>query len=50
MTAAEHNKYPRGRLWNLRGALSDSRFLLLMLISLGVFVALGISFANETAT
>jgi hypothetical protein len=47
MTAAEHNKY-LAIGFGIFAALFGITFLLLMLISLGVFVALGISFANET--
>jgi surface polysaccharide O-acyltransferase-like enzyme len=47
MTAAEHNKY-LAIGFGILAALFALTFLLLMLVSLGVFVALGISFANET--
>ncbi len=47
MTALEHNKY-LAIGFGVFAALFGFTFLLLMLISLGVFVALGISFANET--
>jgi threonine/homoserine/homoserine lactone efflux protein len=47
MTAAEHNKY-LAIGFGIFSALFGITFLMLMLISLGVFVALGISFANET--
>ena len=47
MTAAEHNKY-LAIGFGIFAALFGLTFLLLMLVSLGVFVALGISFANET--
>ena len=47
MTAAEHNKY-LAIGFGIFAALFGVTFLLLMLVSLGVFVALGISFANET--
>ncbi|HEY8203145.1 MAG TPA: hypothetical protein VIF81_00315 [Pyrinomonadaceae bacterium] len=47
MTAAEHNKY-LALGFAVFAALFALTFLLLMLVSLGVFVALGISFANET--
>jgi hypothetical protein len=47
VTAAEHNKY-LAIGFAVFAALFGLTFLLLMLVSLGVFVALGISFANET--
>lgn len=47
MTAVEHNKYLAIGFGFFAGILVLT-FLLLMLVSLGVFVALGISFANET--
>ena len=47
MTATEHNKY-LAIAFGIFAALFGLTFLLLMLVSLGVFVALGISFANET--
>ena len=47
MTAAEHSKY-LAIAFGIFAALFGATFLLLMLVSLGVFVALGISFANET--
>jgi hypothetical protein len=47
MTAAEHNKY-LAIGFGFFAAVFGLTFLLLMLVSLGVFVALGISFANET--
>lgn len=47
MTAAEHNKY-LAIAFDIFAALLGITFLMLMLISLGVFVALGVSFANET--
>jgi len=47
MTAAEHNKY-LAIGFAFFAAIFGLTFLLLMLVSLGVFVALGISFANET--
>ena len=47
MTAVEHNKY-LAIAFGIFAALFGLTFLLLMLVSLGVFVALGISFANET--
>lgn len=47
MTAAEHNKY-LAIAFGIFAALFGFTFLLLMLVSLGVFVALGISFANES--
>jgi hypothetical protein len=47
VTAAEHNKY-LAIGFAVFAALFALTFLLLMLVSLGVFVALGISFANET--
>ncbi len=47
MTAAEHNKC-LAIGFGIFAALFGLTFLLLMLISLGVFVALGISFANKT--
>jgi hypothetical protein len=47
MTAAEHNKY-LAIAFGIFAGLLGLTFLLLMLVSLGVFVALGISFASET--
>src|ERR1044072_8824512 len=47
MTAAEHNKY-LAIAFGIFAGLLGLTFVLLMLVSLGVFVALGISFANET--
>src|SRR5215813_8903381 len=47
MTAAEHNKY-LAIGFGFFAVIFGLTFLLLMLVSLGVFVALGISFANET--
>ncbi|MGQ0763592.1 MAG: hypothetical protein ACT4OT_16470 [Acidobacteriota bacterium] len=47
MTALEHNKY-LSIGFGVFAALFGLTFLLLMLVSLGVFVALGVSFANET--
>ena len=47
MTAVEHNKY-LAIGFGFFAAIFGLTFLLLMLVSLGVFVALGISFANET--
>lgn len=47
MTAVEHNKYLAIGFAVFAGIFGLT-FLLLMLVSLGVFVALGISFANET--
>lgn len=47
MTPAEHNKY-LAIGFGIFAALFGLTFLLLMLVSLGVFVALGISFAKET--
>lgn len=47
MIAVEHNKY-LAIAFGIFAAISGLTFLLLMLVSLGVFVALGISFANET--
>lgn len=47
MTAAEHNKY-LAIGFGIFASLFAITFLLLMLVSLGVFVALGVSFANET--
>jgi hypothetical protein len=47
MTAVEHNKY-LAIGFGVFAAIFGLTFLLLMLVSLGVFVALGISFANET--
>jgi hypothetical protein len=47
MTATEHTKYLAVG-FGIFAALFGLTFLLLMLVSLGVFVALGISFANET--
>jgi len=47
MTAAEHNKY-LSIGFGFFAAIFALTFLLLMLVSLGVFVALGVSFANET--
>src|SRR5262245_12285162 len=47
MTAIEHNRY-LAIGFAFFAAIFGLTFLLLMLVSLGVFVALGISFANET--
>lgn len=47
MTAAEHNKY-LAIAFGIFAAILGLTFLLLMLVSLGVFLGLGISFANET--
>ena len=47
MTALEHNKY-LAIGFGVFAVLFGLTFLLLMLVSVGVFVALGISFANET--
>jgi hypothetical protein len=47
MTAFEHNKY-LAIGFGVFATLVGLTFLLLMLVSLGVFVALGISFAQET--
>ena len=47
MTAPEHNKY-LAIGFGVFAALFGLTFLLLMFVTLGVFVALGISFANET--
>ena len=47
MTAPEHNKY-LAIGFGVFAVLFGLTFLLLMLVSVGVFVALGISFANET--
>jgi|KBSSwiStaDraftv2_1062776.scaffolds.fasta_scaffold902208_2 hypothetical protein len=47
MTAVEHNKY-LAIGFGLFAAIFAFTFLLLMLVSLGVFIGLGISFANET--
>ena len=47
MTAAEHNKY-LAIAFGIFAALSGLTFLLLMLVSLGTFLALGVSFANQT--
>ena len=47
MTAPEHNKY-LAIGFGIFAALFGLTFLLLMLVSLGVFVALGISFAQES--
>src|SRR5262245_66204466 len=47
MTAIEHNRYLAIGFAFFAGIFGVT-FLLLMLVSLGVFVALGISFANET--
>jgi hypothetical protein len=47
MTALEHSRY-LAIGFGIQAALFAFTFLLLMLVSLGVFVALGISFANET--
>ena len=47
MTASEHSRYLAVG-FGIFAALFAFTFLLLMLVSLGVFVALGISFANET--
>lgn len=47
MTALEHNKY-LAVAFGILAAIYGLTFLLLMLVSLGVFVAMGISLANET--
>lgn len=47
MTVLEHNKYLSVG-FGIFAALFGLTFLLLMFVTLGVFVALGISFANET--
>jgi hypothetical protein len=47
MTAVEHNRY-LAIGFGFFATVFGLTFLLLMLVSLGVFVALGISFANET--
>lgn len=47
MRAADHNKI-LAIGFAIYSAIFAFTFLLLMLVSLGVFVALGISFANET--
>jgi len=47
MTSLEHNKY-LAIGFAVLSAILGFTFLLLMLVSLGVFVALGISTANET--
>ncbi len=47
MTAAEHNKFISIG-FGIFAAIFGFTFLLLMLVSLGVFVALGVSFANQT--
>ena len=47
MTALEHNKY-LSIGFGIFAAIFGLTFLLLMLVTFGVFVALGISFANET--
>ena len=47
MTALEHNKY-LAIAFGVLAAIYGLTFLLLMLVSMGVFVALGISFANES--
>ena len=47
MTVLEHSRYLAVG-FGIFAALFGFTFLLLMLVSLGVFVALGISFANET--
>ena len=47
MTPTEHNKY-LALGFAVFAAIFGFTFLLLMLISVGVFVALGISFASET--
>ena len=47
MTAVEHNRYLAIGFAAFAGIFGFT-FLLLMLVTLGVFVALGISFANET--
>jgi len=47
MTATEHSKY-LAIGFGVFAAIFGLTFLLLMLVSLGVFVALGISFANES--
>ena len=47
MTALEHNKY-LAIGFGVLGAIYGFTFVLLMLISFGVFMALGVSFANES--
>lgn len=47
MTALEHNKYVAIG-FGVFAALFGLTFLLMMFITLGVFIALGISFAGET--
>lgn len=47
MTAVEHNKY-LAMGFAVFAVIFGLTFLLLMLVSLGVFLALGISFAGET--
>jgi hypothetical protein len=47
MTAVKHNKY-LAVAFGVFATLFGITFLLLMLVTTGVFVALGISFANET--
>jgi hypothetical protein len=47
MTAVEHSKY-LAIAFGVFAALFGLTFLLLMLVSLGVFFGLGISFANQT--
>ncbi len=47
MTATEHTRY-LAIGFGFFATIFGLTFLLLMLVSLGVFVALGISFANET--
>ncbi|HEX3083894.1 MAG TPA: hypothetical protein VHP99_05190 [Pyrinomonadaceae bacterium] len=47
MTALEHNKFIAIG-FGIFAAIFGFTFLLLMLVSLGVFVGLGISFANQT--
>jgi hypothetical protein len=47
MTAVEHNRY-LGIGFAVFAVIFGLTFLLLMLVSLGVFLALGISFAGET--
>ena len=47
MTALDHNKY-LSIGFGVFAALFGLTFLLLMLVTLGVFIALGISFATET--
>lgn len=47
MTPAEHNNYLAIGFGTF-AALFGLTFLMLMLVSLGVFVALGVSFAHET--